>query len=98
MNYFHVICEITPYHKKPYLEHVVISEDPLDFMQRNKVGYQKLAHYGDHFQVNAIRSISRKSYKKNRKMINPRFSYATSMALYLTQADWSRFFTDRFGM
>jgi hypothetical protein len=98
MQFFHLICEITPHHKKPYLEHVVISEEPLEFLKRNLEGYRHLVHYGDHFQVNHVRAIDKKTYKKHKKLINPRYTRNAIMALYLLQADWSRVFTDRFGM
>ncbi len=95
MKYFHVICEITPFQCKAYIEHAVISEDPLEFADRNRSRYNKLSHYGDHFQMIQCREISSKLYRRF-KPLNPR--HTESSALYFAKSDWSKFYADQYGM
>ena len=65
--FYHCIVHLTPLYCRTNIEHIVISEDPLEFQERN----EGIERYGGLFQLVSFREISEELYNK-RKSKNPR--------------------------
>ena len=84
--FFHCIVNLTPLYCDTYTNHIVISEDPLVFQERNEKEHQ----YGIRFDLISFREIDEKLYNM-RKPKNPRKDTKFYRAnIRLNNRDWGK--------
>lgn len=87
-RYYHVTVRVTPYACRSYTKHLVISEDVLSFIERNRA----VKRHGGEFDVQQYREIDEATYQQARKfneiLGDP---LSTVQVAHLKAEDWGTF-------